>query len=866
MSRRIVASIVAIAVLSVSAWIAMPPPAMAADDDLGDLPLDGAPASTPARPPDVSADPDPASTKEAGESAEADSELAEDAPGEPFEAGMEARTDRDSLEQIRVVARRRSENLEDTPVAVTALGRNQLNDAQVREMNQIQDLVPNLTWITGANGQGGSVIIRGVGKGAEDLVFDPGVGIYVDGVLLSRDAGQLLSMVDVEQIEVLRGPQGTLFGKNNVGGAINMISVKPQPDFEAMMLVGYGNLNSIRTRAMVNMPITEETLFVRVAWASETNDGYMYNADSGQDSSDVRQLATMGSIRALPTENLTIDVSGSWSRNHAHSRGGKCVYIGQSIAAQFVSGLPPSQGGFTEAQLQEQCDRSLDLPRNQFASDVALLSDIMSYGVWGTLAYDFGNLGIVENVVAKSITAWREQKPRIRDDTDMTSIPIIQRNLLAGQPTFFPDQKRASTQRQITQEFQLQNTWWDERIHSTTGVYLYWDQARTDQEIWSLGAQYLAPDPELLRGLVPNLQQTSIDNDDVAVYHQSTWDIIEALSLTAGFRWTQETKQTGLSIYQFTSPPPMGETSAPYLKTSDSDSEKYSEWTPTASLVGKAPADWIEPLGFDTLNAYFTYARGFKGGGFSAIQGGQADELLPFRPEFLDSWELGIKSVAWNSRVRTNIAGFWGRYQDMQVAVTRAGNTFTVERIVENAAKAQTRGVELELQALPLDGLLLTASIGYLNAFFDQYTNSANNVPRPAGDLPPNTIDRSGDRFNNAPRLQTNLTGQYTLDYTAGPQWLEGSVTPRIEWIYESGVWLAGREATSLHQGYVNRLNARLSWRFNDDQTELAFWGKNLTDAYYFRSAIAGTIPTYGIALRYYEPPRTYGFEMAHRF
>jgi len=538
------------------------------------------------------------------------------------------------------------------------------------------------------------------------------------------------------------------------------------------------------------------------------------------------------------------------------------------VAAQFVAlAIPPAQGGFSLQALEDECNRSLDLPNGEFTADVPLLADVVSYGVWGTVAYEFGDLGILGDVVAKSITAWREQKPRLRDDTDMTSIPIIQRNMLAGQPTFFPDEKGPSTQRQITQELQLQNTWWDERIHSTTGVYLYWDQARLDQEIWSLGAQYLAPDPDVLRGLTPNLQVTSIDNNDVAVYHQSTWDIVDELSLTGGIRWTQEKKRTGLEIYRFTSPPPATETSAPYLDVEDDGDATYSEWTPTVSMVGKTPERWLERTGFDALNAYFTYARGFKGGGFSAIQGGVADSILPFRPEYLDSWELGLKSVAWDSRVRANLAGFFGRYEDMQVAVTRSGaGALAVERAVENAASAKTRGLELEVQTLPLDGLLVSASVGYLNAYFEDYTDSARNEPRPFGTTLPATIDRSGDRFSNTPRLQTNLTAEYSMPYEAGPRWLDGSVTPRIEWLYESLVWLAGREATSLHQGYVNRVNARLTWRFNDEQSEVAFWVKNLTDAYYFRSGIAGTIPTYGMALRYYEPPRTFGFEVSHRF
>ena len=170
------------------------------------------------------------------------------------------------------------------------------------------------------------------------------------------------------------------------------------------------------------------------------------------------------------------------------------------------------------------------------------------------------------------------------------------------------------------------------------------------------------------------------------------------------------------------------------------------------------------------------------------------------------------------------------------------------------------------MQAFPYDGLLFTASIGYLDAFYNEYKDSALNLPRPFGTPLPQGIDRDGDRFNGVPRVQTTLTGQYEWRYEAGPRWLEGSITPRLEWIYEGDVWLAGREATSLQQEAVHRLNARLSWRFNDEMSEIALWGKNLTNAYYFRSGIAGTISTYGFSVRYYEQPRTYGFEVSTRF
>jgi iron complex outermembrane receptor protein len=796
----------------------------------------------------------------------ADTESEED-PEEPSEASQAPRR---QLEVIKVVARKREEYLEDTPVSVTPLGEQLLEEAQVRQLDQIQDLVPNMTWSTGFSGIQGSVSIRGVGKGAEDIVFDPGVGIYVDGIILTRDIGQVLPMLDIQQIEVLRGPQGTLFGKNTVGGAVSIRTVKPHDSVEAMAKVGYGNFNSLITRAMVNLPLVHDKLFTRLSWASDTSDGYTTNELTGQETSDRGLISGMASLRWRPLDRVTVDVSGSWSRNRTNSRGGQCVYQGVSIAAEFADRFVDDFKGLV-ADLPTLCAESGGDDPFTYQGDVDMVAEVESYGVWGSIAWDAGTAGPAEDIVVKSITGWREQVPRMRDDIDMTREEIIQRSTVADDPfvdetgtVFFPDRFEPSLQRQISQELQVNNGWWDGAIQSVTGLYFFWDQAEHRQELISLGASQTQRLP-LIGALAPNLQITTIDNFDLAVYHQSSWDIWKWLSLSAGIRWTREEKKTGIEVWRyFDSPPPPGTDNV----VDEDDSVVFTEWTPMASIVGKLPEEWLEPVGFDIVNAYFTYARGFKGGGFGAVQGGTSSDLNPFEPETLDSFEIGLKTTAWGQRIRANIAGFYGIYDNLQVPTTRSAfGGFLVERIVENAAQATTKGFELEITALPADGLLMSGSVGYLDSRYDVYTDSANNEPRPSRDLPDDTIDRSGDRFNEVPVWQTNVWAQYDIPLEfGGPRFLQGSLTPRVEWIYESEIQYGGRELPDLLQPEVHRINARLAWRFNDEKSEIALWGKNLTDAHYFRSAIFGTASTYGIVIRYFEAPRTYGFEVTHHF
>jgi iron complex outermembrane receptor protein len=235
------------------------------------------------------------------------------------------------VEEIVVQARKRAELLEDTPVSVTALSENTLREAGITRLDQIQDLVPNLQVAGGLSGQDVQLRIRGVGTDRADLAFDPGVGVYVDGVFLPRAQGNFLDVLDVAQIEVLRGPQGTLFGKNTVGGAINMTTVKPGPDPEAFAFVRTGNFGTAVSRLSLNMPVDigwfEDKLFSRLTVGTNNRRGYVYNALRDEYWSDSNSVTFLGSLRFIPVPELTIDLSGTWSNEHTHAMAGRCIPV-----------------------------------------------------------------------------------------------------------------------------------------------------------------------------------------------------------------------------------------------------------------------------------------------------------------------------------------------------------------------------------------------------------------------------------------------------------------------------------------------------------------------------------------------------------
>ena len=261
---------------------------------------------------------------------------------------------------------------------------------------------------------------------------------------------------------------------------------------------------------------------------------------------------------------------------------------------------------------------------------------------------------------------------------------------------------------------------------------------------------------------------------------------------------------------------------------------------------------------------YFTYSRGFKGGGFNAaINPSPGAQLEPFDPETLDNFEVGVKTIGFDQMLTANIALFWGLYDDIQV------NTLQVEeddmgdvvarRLTLNAAKATTKGAELELVLRPVEGLQIRGTVGYVDATYDDF-------PDAVDDLTNQNTNRAGQTFNYVPKLNTFLSIQYSLPIDAGASpWMQGWLTPRVEWAYRSMVHMSGPEVQQAVQPGYNLLNARLSYAFLDDRAQVALWGRNLTDEEYV-TFVAPLASLFGHVVRYYGAPRTFGAELSYRF
>jgi iron complex outermembrane receptor protein len=320
-------------------------------------------------------------------------------------------------------------------------------------------------------------------------------------------------------------------------------------------------------------------------------------------------------------------------------------------------------------------------------------------------------------------------------------------------------------------------------------------------------------------------------------------------------RWTEEKK--GFAKQTLSINPASDEFSI------DADeSAIFTAWTPMASLSVLAPESVLDAASLDHLLGYFTFARGFKSGGFNGgIQRGDPALLIPYQPEFLDSFEIGAKTIALDQRVTLNVSVFYGDYDDIQVSTVETlipGDPNSIERVIRNAATATTQGAEIELKALPLEGMQVTGSVGLLHTDYGDFLSPSAITGEP--------VQRSGQTFNQVPDFQSYLAVQYSFPIDlALPSWLTGWLTPRLDWYYQSAVHYEGPELVQGIQRGYNLLHARLSYDFDGVRIQVALWARNLTDQAYFTSTIP-LATSLGTTNRFYDAPRTFGVELSRRF
>ena len=593
-----------------------------------------------------------------------------------------------AVEEIVVTARKREELEQQVPIAMTVLGEKQLQSAFTRDISDITGYAPNVIINPVRVGPSGTAIsIRGISFQDIEKSMDPGVGVLIDDVFLGVSAGSLVSNFDVASIEVLRGPQGTLFGKNTIGGAIRVTRTRPTGEWGLKTSVTGGSYGRNDYRVLVNAPVIEDKLAAKAWFYSENdggsmyrpaNDGTMYLPDivpptKGRWVGGQKYWTAGLTLEAKPTDNLTI--LGTYE--HIRDDTPTLPLINLS---QFPGESPYLPDGDLQCREYGECSvDNLDRVTTQNFSDRSWM-DLDAVTVQADLELD--GIGTLT-----SVTGWRGHTESVNADMDASAMDFF--SVLRDQ-----------TYDQVSEEVRLATEEFA-GFQMVAGLYVWWAQFTLDQTSYFVTSR-LDPgfplDTELLL-------ETGQETFSIAPFFQADYAITDWLSATAGLRFTWEQKR----LTRFNQSAKLGEVVIPVVQ----DDGRMAHWNAPTPMAG------LDAQITDEAMTYFLYSRGFKSGGFN-VRAASVDSLGPYDPEYVDSMEVGLKSDWFEDRLRANASLFWNIYDDKQEEILSYYPESPVgqQTFVENVAKARTRGFELELIAVLFPDLTVRQSFGYLDASY----------------------------------------------------------------------------------------------------------------------------------------------------
>jgi iron complex outermembrane receptor protein len=708
----------------------------------------------------------------------------------------------DGLEDVVVTARRVQESLQAAPLAVSALSGDALAERSITAVTDLAGVVPNLTSTNGPQGSGdANFFIRGVGQFDFIITTDPGVGVYVDGVYLGRTVGALVDNADLARVEVLRGPQGTLFGRNSIGGVVSVVTRQPELGrFGAEAALTAGSRSRADETGALNLPLGD-TLALRVSAQHRRQDGQSTRVTDGKTFGDIDRTTARAGLLFAPGEAFHATLSADYTRDTGSPS--------PEINAGAVAGFGPPGQPFVPVDINDDRPRRFydTYQSNDRDNDVT---------VWGsslTLEYKPGDTQSL-----KSITAYRHLRSATASDSDGTLYRLY-------------DQSSATRQWQFSEELQWSGAVRDGAVDWVSGLYFFRESAAQVQELCIATAPVrLAPACGFW------YQNNDQDTKSYAAFGELRLKVAGALRLTLGGRYTHETKRIG-SVQDFdffgAVLPIVPAPGVPGATGRGDDA--FSKFTPKVGL------DWQVR---EDLLAYASFSQGFRSGGFNgrlAVPG----PIRTYQPDVNDSVEAGVKGTWLDKRLRANVAAFWSRYRDIQQTVTDP----VVQFYVANAAQAKLYGLETEVRALLARTWSLEVSAGYTHAAFTAVDPAL---------VPTRVV--VGNRLPFSPRVTAAVGTDYTFDLGA-----LGSLTPRVDWRYQSSQYFSPANQPQEYQGAYGLLSARLTWRSPGERYSASVFGTNLGDEKYY---VFGQDARFNQGVSYLFPgrPREWGVTVGARF
>ena len=709
------------------------------------------------------------------------------------------------IQKVIVTARRREETLQDVPVSVTAVTADQISKQGIPDITALATQLPNTTLKSSrATNSTLTAFIRGVGQADPLAGFESGVGIYLDDVYLARPQGAVADIYDVERIEVLRGPQGTLYGRNTIGGAVKYVTRKLSSQRDVRLKGTIGNYRQADAQLTASTPLSD-TIRIGGAVARFKRDGFGTNFATGIDNYDKDLTAARLSAEFTPTPELFIRLSGDITDDESNPKNGHRLIVGRTSGAPILSNVFDTRGNLRRALDEEQ--------------------DVRQHGVAGTIEYTVG-----PTLLLKSITAARQDKSIAPIDFD--ALPVVDFEV----PALYQN-------KQFSQEFQL--TYTGDKIQGVAGLY-YIDATAYNKF------------DTVLAGAVPTSTFTSgdIGTKAWAVFFDGSYALNDALSLSLGGRYTVDKRTANIyrQIYfGLGGSPEMGNPNAVLFRTDTflPDLEREDKkFTPRLALAYKINAQ---------QNLYTSYAQGFKGGGFVPrlnVVGTRiplATARAGYSPETIKTLELGLKSSYLNDRLMTNIALFHSDYKDVQIPGSIAVDTNndgvddSFAGVTTNAGKAKIKGFELEAMGRITPQFSVSGMYSYIDAKYDEYIVAGVNV--------------AAQRvFQNTPKNSANLRGTYEFPFETGRLAVIGAVSYK-------GATNQFETTSILDQESYRLVDASLVWTRNDGKLRAAIHGKNLTDKHYKTAGyLFPTLGNEGVVTAFYGNPRQVSATVEYRF
>jgi iron complex outermembrane receptor protein len=717
-----------------------------------------------------------------------------------------------ALEEIVVTARKREERLLDVPVSVTAISSDRIEAQSIASLDDVTYAVPNLSISGGGTDAGGTgfgiVYVRGIGQVDYANSIDPGVGTYVDGVYLGRAVGGNLDLPDVQQVEVLRGPQGTLFGKNTMGGAINLTTKRPSFRNDASLALTYGEDNRIDAEFEGDLRISE-TAAARVAATYRSQDGYLERYYGGDEIGDEDTFIGRAKLELRPSDALDVLFSVDYTDSGGTSAKTVKVFdplaIGDFLAILW-NDVPPAFVGdlFDDGAINGSTPPIPGLPtvpysviegerigpQNDFndlrtnAGTGPFDNDFESWGASMRVEWEFGAATL------RSITAYRTLDSVVGGDQDGQRAN--------ASVAFWGDE-----QDQFSQEFNLYGT--NGRLDWLAGLYYFGEDADASQEIRQNLPWFMV---NVLFGT---------ETESYAGFAEGTWRFNERWSAVAGARYTSEDKD--FYAQQLCYPgmilPCVNGEFLPRTTTSDS----WSSTDPRVGLQFRPTDDWL---------LYAQYSTGFKSGGFNGRPGSVEGARQSFDMEELEAIEIGAKGTFADGRAVVSLAAFTYDYTDLQMVISGLNPmTGTAVAVVGNLGDATINGAEAELTWQPVPRLLLNAAVGYTDAEYDRLDPEVLSVITSVGS-PAVALDY---KLPRTPEWTVNAGIEY-----GWPVGAAGDVSARVDYAWVDDQFNDIQNFREAMTPSHDNVNARITYR-HSERWQLALYGRNLTDEEYVANA-----------------------------